>query len=221
MATGGDGEGFCADGAAAGDVVRGIADDPDPFGRERDARMFAGAAEGVGAEVVAMLAVVGEGAEREEIPEAVVGEFDAGGTADVAGEEGLGDVGPGGGGSEEGWHAGENRGTGMMELGRKAREVAVEVAEEIFFGIGYAVADEDLAEDDAVGAAGEVDICEVGGDAEEFKQRRAQGADAGAGRGDKGAVDIPEQESFHVKQNVRRGVTGLRIRNERLNVSTV
>ena len=214
MATGGDGEGFGADGPAAGDVVRGIADDPDTIGWKRDPCVFAGAAKGVGAEVVTELAVVGEGPERKELPETVMGQFDAGGAADVAGEEGLGDVGSGGGGFEEGRHAGENHGAGMMELGGEARQVAVEIAKEVIFGIGNAVAGEDLAEDDAIGAAGEVDIREVGGDAEELEQRRAQGADAGTGRGDEGAVDVPKQKRFQLKQNVRRGVTSLRIRNE-------
>jgi hypothetical protein len=102
-----------------------------------------------------------------------MGEFDAGGAADVAGEKSLGDVGSGGGGFEEGRHARENRSAGMMELGGKVCEVTFEITKEVIFGIGDAVADKDLADDDAVGAAGEVDIREVGGDAEELEQRRA------------------------------------------------
>jgi len=66
---GGDGDGFRADGFAAGDVVRRIADDEDALGREIDAELFLGAAQRERPKFVAEMAVVGEGAELEVLPE--------------------------------------------------------------------------------------------------------------------------------------------------------
>ncbi len=86
------------------------------LGWEIDSGVFAGATEGVGAEVVAVFAVIGEGAEGKEIPEAVEAEFGAGAALDVTGEKGLGDVGPCGGGGEKGGDAGQDEGAGVGEL---------------------------------------------------------------------------------------------------------
>lgn len=221
VVAGGDGEGLGADDAAASDVVWGIADDPDAIRREIDAGVFAGAAQGVGAEIIAVFAVVGEGAEGKEIPEAVVAEFGAGAALDVAREQGLGDVGAGGCGLEQRGDAGKDVGAGIGELDREGGNVAVEEAGEIFLGDGQVVAREDLAEDVTVGAAGVVDVLEGGVDAVELAEGRAQGAHAGAAGGKKGAVDVPKEESFHVKQKLRAGVTELRIQSERVIVSSV
>ena len=80
-----------------------------------------------------------------------------------------------------------------------------------FLGHGKVVAREDLAQNVAIGAARVVDIVEAGLDAVEFAERGAEGAHASAARGEESAVDVPEQKSFHVKLNVPRCVTELRI----------
>src|SRR5882724_11304105 len=66
-----DPEGPGANGAAAGDVVRRVADHPDALRGKIEAGMLAGAADGMRPEVVAVFGVIGKRAEGEMRPEAV------------------------------------------------------------------------------------------------------------------------------------------------------
>src|SRR5436190_31416 len=66
--TRGDRERACADAFSACDIVLRVADDPHIIGGEIHAVPFQCPAHGVRPEIVAVLAVVREGAEREEIP---------------------------------------------------------------------------------------------------------------------------------------------------------
>jgi hypothetical protein len=70
-----------------------VADDPDAVGREVVAPVVPGPPQRVGPELVADLAVVGEGADREVVPEPVVAELRLGAAAQVAGEKPLHDAG--------------------------------------------------------------------------------------------------------------------------------
>ena len=78
--TGGDGEGARADGAAAGDVVGRVPDDPGPLGCEDHAVVLARAVQGERPELVAQLVIIGEGPEGERFPEAMMRELDLGAT---------------------------------------------------------------------------------------------------------------------------------------------
>ena len=87
-----DGDGFSADDFAAFDVVRGVANDESLAGIEIDAVKFLRATLGVGAEIVARWAVIGEGAEFEIVPDLIMGEFVFCTAFLIAGEQALRDA---------------------------------------------------------------------------------------------------------------------------------
>jgi hypothetical protein len=91
------GQGPGAEGPRAGDVVGRVPHDPHALGGKVDAPVAPGPAQGVGPELVADLAVVGEGPDREKVPQAMEPELGLRSAAQVAREEALGDVGALGG----------------------------------------------------------------------------------------------------------------------------
>mgnify|MGYP001547090000 FL=1 len=214
---GGEGDGLCAKNLAAGNVVRGIADDEDARGGEFDRMMGERATQRVGAEVVAGFAVVGKGAEREVLPQPVVAELDFGAAAEVAGEKRLGDAGQRGDPGKQFANAGKNAGTGAGEFGGQRSQVRVEIAADRGRAGGQAVGPENLARDPGIGAAAELDAGEGAGDAEFVAQRGEQRAFAGAVGEDERAVDIPEKKRVHgqagepsARGGRRQAVPGLR-----------
>ncbi len=82
-------------------------------GREIDAELFLRAGEGDGAELVAVGAVVGEGAELEVAPDADVAELEPRAFAEVAGEQRLVEFGVGRDGVERGLDAGQHAGVAL------------------------------------------------------------------------------------------------------------
>lgn len=161
--------------------------------------MVVSAAEGVGPELVAELAVVGEGTEGKVVPQTVVAEFRAGAAFDVTGEQALSDVGTCAGGGQECAHARKDAGVGIGELGGQFGEVAVEEAAEVFFGGGQPKFSKDAAHNPTVSAASEVDVLEGAVDREGAEQRGAECAHTGAAGGDEGAIDIPKYKCVHGK----------------------
>jgi hypothetical protein len=90
--SGGDGDRFGADRAGTGDVMRGVAEHEDALGRELEAVPFSGAGAGEWAERIAVVMVVGECAEFEIVPDAVMRELEFRAAHEVAGEQGEDDV---------------------------------------------------------------------------------------------------------------------------------
>lgn len=201
---GGDGEGAGADGFAAFDVVRCVADDPDPIGRKFDGVMRGGATERVRAELVAQLGVVGEGAEREVRPEIVMAELDFGAAAKVAGEETLGDISASGEGGEKFADAGEHVGVRIRELAREGGEIVFEITGDVVGRVGKRELGEHAAGDPRIGAAGDLDVLKRADDTEGAVQGGDECALAGVAGENEGAVDVPENEGFHANGNLRR-----------------
>lgn len=187
------------DHAGAGDVVRSVTNNPRARRGKLDTSVGVSAAEGVGSELVAELAVVGEGTEGKVVPQTVVAEFRAGAALDVAGEQALGDVGTCAGGGQECAHARKDAGVGIGELGGQFGEVAVEETGKVFLGGGQPKFPKDAPHNPAVGAASEIDVLEGAVDREGAEQRGAQRAHAGAAGGDEGTIDIPKQKCVHGK----------------------
>jgi len=76
------------------------------------------APDGMRAEVVAQLAVVGEGAEGEMVPQPVVAELDLGAAPQIAGQQTLPDAGARARGGEQRRHARQHAGVAGPHLGR-------------------------------------------------------------------------------------------------------
>ena len=192
VGAGGDSDRFGADRAGAGDVVRSVTNNPRARRGKVDTGVVVSAAEGVGPELVAELAVVGEGTEGEVVPQTVVAEFRAGAALDVTGEQALSDVGTCAGGGQDCAHARKDAGVGIGELGGQFGEVPVEEAGKVFLSGGQPKFSEDAAHNPTVGAASEVDVLEGAVDREGAEQRGAECAHTGAAGGDEGAIDIPK-----------------------------
>src|SRR5213594_1416426 len=86
--TGGDGNGAGAERFAAGNVARRVADDVDLGGGKFAAMFFFGARPGEGAELVAIVVIVGKRAEFEKVPDAVMPELQLRAARHVSGQKG-------------------------------------------------------------------------------------------------------------------------------------
>ncbi len=194
-AASGHGDGFGADGFAAGDVVWRVADDPDAVGREVDAEFFPGARESERAEFVAEMAIVGEGAELEVFPEAEIGELELRALAKIAGKQRLVNLGMVVDGVECLANAGENACLARRQRERHVGKVSAAEARFLLEAMRHVEKREQVARDRGVGAAAQVDgqlLSEVA--AVEFLDREQERALAGAVHVDQRAVDVPEDE---------------------------
>ena len=158
--------------------------------------MGEGAGFGEMAELVAVVVVVGVGAELEVVPDAVVAQLDLGTAGEVAGEEGEDDVFARLQRLEERQDAGEEAAGGAGDFAGEVVEVAVEEGGDVFRGLGQPVAGEHVADDAGVGAAGDFDGGKIVVDAEAVAEAEAEGAFARAAGGEEGAVDVEEEEFF-------------------------
>lgn len=191
----GDGNGEGSYVLAAGDVMRGVADDDQAFGREVGGNMLPGEAKGVGGEFVSFLGMVGEGSEGEEGPEVEMLQFDPGAFGKVAGEESLGELGVL-------VNEGENLANARFDVSFRTDGYFVaqffqipggEGGDLVFGGLTSGVFEEHAA-DPAIGAA--MVIYGVKGDVlmEEFLPGLFESALSGTAAGDQGSVNIPEQD---------------------------
>lgn len=92
ISAGGDGDGLRADRARTRDIMGRIAENKDPFRRELDAMPLESACASEPAELIAIVMIVSECAELEEVPNAIVSELQFSAARKVAGEQTEHDV---------------------------------------------------------------------------------------------------------------------------------
>src|SRR5207253_6910821 len=85
--TGRDGDGACAERFSAGDIARRVTDDIDLVCGKFATVLFFRAGAGKRTEFIAIVVVVGEGAEFKEVPDAIMAEFELCAACDVAGKK--------------------------------------------------------------------------------------------------------------------------------------
>ena len=181
---------------AAGDIARRIADDVDLRGIELVAVFLASACACKRTELIAVVMIVGEGAEFEEMPDAVMLQFQLGAAHNVAGEKGENDLGAGSEFSEKLNHAGESASDAIGKLQRQVVNVGVEKRGHVNWRRIKAMFLQDVFDDAGIGHAGDLDIGEVVFDLEAFLERAMQRKDAGVTGMDQGSIDIEKEKTL-------------------------
>ena len=194
VAVGGHGDGMGVDGFRACDVVRGVADDVDIGRLEIGAVRIAGAISCERAEAVAIVGIVGECAEREMIPNAVMAELEFGAAAEVASEEANGDIWKACEGVEDLREAGKEPAIMAGQLDIEVTEVGVEEALDIIGAWLDTAGLKDLLRDPDVGLSGEFDVTEILIGAKGVADGLGHGLLAGTAGGQDGAIDVEEDE---------------------------
>ena len=145
----------------------------------------------VGTQFIAQLAVVGERAKGEMVPQPVVAELRLGPPLQVPGEKPLGHGSPRFGGIEDFPYPWEHARARIVELAGQNPEIGLEITGEIPRRGVKAEFRENLADDPRIRAPGEVDVVQQPVDAKTVEQSYPEGAHAGSAGGDKGPVDVP------------------------------
>ena len=194
--SGGDGDRLGADGACASDIVRGIAEDKDGLRRKFVAVFLVGSCFGEVAELIAVVVIVGEGAELEVVPEAVVAEFDFGTAGKIASEEGEDDICSLVELCEERDDSGEELASGLGDFDGQMVQVSIQKGGDVFDGLGKLMSGENFASDPRVGPSSHVDVGKVILDAEVAMKAEAKGPYTSSTRGEDRAVDVEEKKFF-------------------------
>ena len=196
VAPGGDGHSDKSGGPGAVDIARRVAKHIDIVRVEADPVFFHRAGLRHRAEFVAIDMVVGEGAEFEIIPHAVVREFQLRALLDVSGEQSEHAVLPLVQRVEQFDDPGKDASFPLGQLESEMLDIPVEKVGNIFRGVRDGIGLEHLPHDGAIGRAGERNRREVILHPEALPQRHAQGVFTGASGQQKGSVDVEEQEFF-------------------------
>src|SRR5207244_9383299 len=160
------------------------------------AMFFFGARAGEGAELVAVVMIVGEGAELEEVPDTVVLEFQLRAAGNVARKQRETDVRTGAQFLEQLDHAGEQFAFAPRQFAREKMGVAVEERSDIFIRDRDFVLLENADDDPEVGHAGDLDVVQVIVDAVAFLKRDNERVHAGAAGVDERTVNIEKQKAL-------------------------
>jgi len=167
-------------------------------------RAWRSLAEGEGSQLVADVAVVGEGAELEVSPDLVVVELDLGPAPEVPGEEALGQVGAVADLLEDVEDAGMGLAVGERHLGLEVGQVEFHELVERPLAERQLVVAENLARDEGVGPAPVVDALQGGGLAGDGLDGADEGLFPRLAGADQGAVDVPKDQ-LHDRANVPPG----------------
>ncbi len=197
VATSRDADGLGTDDLAAGDVMRSVADYKHSLGSELNGMMRGGATNGVRTKLIPRFAVVGKGAESEMGPEIVMTKFDFRPAPQISREKPLGKIVAGHERTEKFPDAGERSGARIRQFCRQRMQIAVKVARDVFRRVGQCKFRQHAPGDPRIGPTSDFDIFERADNPKLSLQSCYQRALAGAAGKDQGAVDVPEQESFH------------------------
>jgi hypothetical protein len=138
--------------------------------------------------------VVGEGAELEVMPHAVVRELVLGAADEIAGKQSEDDVVATMKSGEQLGNTGKEAALDLWEELRKMTEIVFEDFECFLFAL--IVFPEELPGDERIGASGDLDVAEIVFGAEEIANGKLEGAFAAATRGEECAVDIEKEQSL-------------------------
>ena len=194
--SGGDGYRAGADRASAGDVVRRVAQHEDAFRREFNSVPFPGAGAGEWPERIPVVVIVGERAEFEIMPDAIVRQLQFRSPFQIAGEQGKDHIFALPQGIEKGQHAREQGALLGWKFEREIMQIPIKKLREIFRGCGQAVRGEHLPGDSRIGAAGDLYRGQIVVDAETVPKTEPDRSFAGASGCQERAVDIEKEECF-------------------------
>jgi hypothetical protein len=187
---GGNGDGVRPDGPGAGDVVWRVAEDVNLFGGKIAPAPFQGARTGETPQFVPVMMIIGEGAELEIVPHAVMRQLQLRTACEVPGEQTDNDVIPLFQCFEQLENAWQQTSWSHRKQHREPVKVAVEKRGQILRGLGDAMFSKDLLCDPGIGASGDVDLFEIVIDSETVFETENQCPFTGSATRQKSAVDI-------------------------------
>src|ERR1700731_885054 len=159
-------DGAGAERFSAGDIAGRIADDVDLIRRKFAPVLFLGPGAGKWSELVAIVVVVGEGAELKKMPDAVVAEFEFRAARNVAGEQPEDEMLAHFELIQQLKDAWQEVAFAARQFERKKMDVTIEKRGDIFGGRWDFVFLQDADDDSGIGHAGDFDIVKVVLDAE-------------------------------------------------------
>ena len=204
ISAGSHSNGAGVDGLGACNVVRRVADDVDIGALEIDAVFIAGALPGKGAEEVALMGIIREGAKGEVLHDPVMAELELGAAAEVAGEQAHGDVRHFCKSVEDFREAGEEASVIVQELRLEVAEIALKKRIHIFASGFDGVDLENAPGDPNIGFSGNLDIAKVLLPAKAVAEREGQGLLPRAAGMEDGLIDI-EEDKLRFQNEKRSG----------------
>lgn len=198
-------DGARTDGFSASDVVRRVANDEHLVRDKLLAVVGGGTAQCVRPELVAILGVVGKGAEGKGRPEAEMAEFDLRTHLQIAREQALRDAEPIGDLADDFGDAGQHTRARIVHFFGETFQVSVEKTSDICGRNAAEMALQNGAGDPKVCASKVLEPGEIVVDAKLAFQCEFEAALAGAAGVDQGTVDIPKQKCLHVKNFILVG----------------
>ena len=175
--------------------MRGVAEHEDPLRRKLDAALRPRAGLGERAELVPVMMIVGERAELEVVPHAVVPQLDLRAAREIAREQREHDVGARLERVEQRQDARQQAARRARDFLREMVQVAIEKSRDVFRRRRQPVRGQHLAHDAGIRAARDLDGRKIVINPEAVAEPEAQRALPRAAGGQQGAVDV-EQEKF-------------------------
>ena len=176
--------------------MRRVADDVDRRGLELESMLLPRALTGEGAELIAIVMIVGKGSEFKKLPETVVREFKLCASFHVSGEQGDHDFWIMAEPLQELVYAGQNSARASGEFIRQLLHVFVEKSVRFFLvGLDLHLA-QDLVNDSAVRSSSDFDPGKIAASSKLFFENAMQGGHPCARRIDQGAVNVEKEEAF-------------------------
>lgn len=166
-----DGNGTGAEGFAAGDVARRIADHVDLGCGELAAMLFLCPGASNGSKPVAVVMVVGKGAEFKEVPDAIVFQFQLRTARDIPGEKRQHQMRPRLQSFEQVEHAWKELARPARQFEREKMHITVQKGADVFVRIWNLMFVQDADDDSRIGHARDFDVLKIIGDAEALGER--------------------------------------------------
>src|SRR5438270_6569349 len=197
----GDRDGAGTERFSAGNIARRVADDVNLVRGKFAAVLFLGPGTGKRSELVAIVVIVGEGAEFKKMPNAVVVEFELCAAGNVAGEQPEDKMFSRFQLFKELKHARKKIAFATWQFEREKMDVTVKKCGDVVGGGRDFVFVQDADDDSGIGHAGDFDIVEVVLGAEALGECKLERLNPGAAGMNQGAVDVEKEEavlhSFH------------------------
>jgi hypothetical protein len=191
-----DGNSTRAEGFAAGDVARRIADHVDLGCGELPAMFFHCPGASNGSKPIAVVMVVGKGAEFEEVPDAIVFQLQLRPTRDISSEKRQHQMRPRLQLFEQLEHAWKQLAHPERQFEREKMHIAVQKGTDIFVRPRNSMFLQDADSDPRIGHTRDFDIVKIISDAEALRERRFERMHAGATRMDKRSIDVEQEEAL-------------------------
>jgi hypothetical protein len=185
-----------ADRFATGDVVRGVADHIDVRWGKINRVFFPRAQLRERPELVPIVMVVGEGAELEEIPDAVVRELQLRAPPQIAGQETEDILRSRSQAKQQFLHSRQERSLASWQFTGQKFDIEIEERGRCLFARFNLLFPQNLVDDAGIGLPGDFHAVQIVGNAELLLQHSLERLDAGAAGINQRAVNVEKEKAF-------------------------